>query len=156
MKLKIVGKPVALCSIDMKKFKVDYKKKLDLKNSIKNNFKVLDKGKFDEETLFKSIHLRMDWGKILDLINDIDKDKMEIRFFKCEFKDKVELTPDLVSKDGRLFVFKQEVKEGVDVIMINSFLNGHDYNIKSYLDSTTFNYGKIKWQRLVEYGGGKD
>lgn len=151
MKLKIVGKPVALCRINMKQFKLDFKKTLDLKNSIKINFKVLDKGEYNEEDMFRYVYFGLDWGRILDLINEIDKDEMEIRFFKCEFKDKIELTPDLVSEDGRLFVFRQEVKEGIDTIMVNSFMNSPDFDISSYLKTTTFNYGKIRWRRLMEY-----
>src|SRR3990167_1082313 len=146
MKLRIVGDMLASCKINMKQFRIDYGKTLDLKNSIRNNFKVLAKGNLDEERLFKSVHLGLDWGRILDLINKIDKDEMEIRFFKCEFEDKVEMFPDLVSEDGRLFVFRQEVRRGEDIIMINSFMNSPDFDMRSYLNSTTFNYGFTRWK----------
>ncbi len=151
MEIKIIGDVVAACRINMKQFRVDYGKTLDLKNSIRNNFKVLKSGNLEEEKLFKSVHLGLDWGRILDLINVIDKDEMEIRFFKCEFRDKVEFYPDLVSEDGRLFVFRQEIKEGQDIMMVNSFIGNPDFDIRSYLNSTTFNYGLIKWKPLVEW-----
>ncbi len=152
MKLEIIGDVLALCSINMKQFREDFRKTLDLKNSIKTNFKVIKEGEFKEEELFKYVYLGLNWGRILDLINEIDKDGMEIRFFKCKFGEKVELTPDLVSEDGRQFIFKQEVKEGEDIIMVNSFMNSPDFDISSYLNSTTFNYGKTNWKAFVDWG----
>ena len=151
MKLRIVGEMLAACKVNMKQFRVDYSRTLDLKESIRKNFKVLNKGKLDEERMFKSVHLGLDWGRILDLINKIDKDEMEIRFFKCEFEDKIEVFPDMVSEDGRLFVFKQNVRNGEDIIMVNSFVGSPDFDFRSYLNSTTFNYGFVKWKSVINW-----
>ena len=151
MKLKIVGKPLALCRIDMKQFRLHFSKTLDLRNSINANFEVVEKGRYTEEELFKYAYFGLNWGRILDLINEIDKDEMDIRYFKCEFEGKVEMTPDLVSEDGRLFMFRKEIKEGDDIIMINSFINSPDFDISSYLNSSTFNYGKVRWKPLMDY-----
>jgi len=156
MEIKIVGDMLASCKVNMKQFRIDYSRTLDLKESIGNNFKVLKSGNLDEEKLLKHVRLGLDWGRILDLVGEIDKDEMEVRFYKCEFKDKVEFYPDLVSEDGRLFVFRQEIKEGHDLIMVNSFISNPDFDIRSYLNSTTFNYGLVKWKPLVEWGGGEN
>ena len=154
MELKIVGDCLARAKVDMRKFKVEFKATLDLKESIRKNFSVIeskDQIVLNEDLLFGSVYSLLDWGRILDLVNSIDDDIMEIRFFACEFKDKTEVVPDMVSEDGRNFIFRQELKSGQEIIMINSFINSPDYDIASYLKTGYYNYGFVKWKPLVEW-----
>ena len=155
MELKIVGDCLARVKVNMRNFKIDYGNSLDLEESIRSNFSVIEikdrqfEGK--EELLFKSVYNLLDWGRLMDLMKGIDDDIMEVRFFTCEFKDKIEVVPDMVSDDGRNFIFKQELKAGTDVIMINSFVRSPDYDIASYLKSGYFNYGKIHWKPMMDW-----
>ena len=156
MQLNIIGDCLARVKVDMKNFKEDFKRTLDLEESIRKNFAVIENRKkemFKEEVLFKMVYNLLDWGRLLDLINEVDKDTMEVRFFSCEFTDKVEVAPDMVSADGRHFVFKQEMKSGTEIILINSFINSPDYDIASWLKSGYFNYGFKKWVPMVEWEG---
>mgnify|MGYP001600808637 FL=1 len=153
MELKITGDCLARVSVDMKKFKEDFRKTLDLKESIRKNFTIVEnkeKELLNEELLFRSVYNLLDWGRILELINDIDEDVMGVRFFSCEFREKAEVVPDMVSEDGRHFIFRQELKSGNDIIMINSFINSPDYDVASYLKSNYFNYGFKRWKPLVD------
>ena len=154
MKLRIIGDYLARVKVDMKKFKMEFGHTLDLKESIRKNFSIIeskDRELMNDELLFKSVYNLLDWGRILDLIKDVDKEFMEVRFYSCEFKDKVEVVPDMVSEDGRYFIFRQEMKSGTDVIMINSFVNSPDYDIASYLKAGYFNYGFKRWKALVDW-----
>ena len=151
MKLKIVGGCLARARVDMRGFKIKFGNTLNLKESIQKNFSVIDKGQFTEKLLFESVYNLLDWHRILDMINEVNEDFMEVRFFACEFEEKVEVVPDMVSEDGRNFIFRQELKSGKDVIMINSFVGSPDYDIASYLKSGYFNYGFVKWKPLVEW-----
>ena len=156
MNLHIIGDWLARVKVDMKNFKEDFKKTLCLEDSIRKNFTVIENRKremFKEEMLFKMVYNLLDWGRLLDLINEVDKDVMEVRFFSCEFTDKVEVAPHMVSADGRYFVFKQEMKSGTSIILINSFINSPDYDIASWLISGYFNYGFKGWMPMVEWEG---
>lgn len=152
MDFKIDGDVLALCIVDMKGFRDDFKRNLNLKDSIQANFKVVEKGMFDDTNLFKMVLYGLDWGTILSVIKEVEEDEMVIRFYKLRYVGKIEFTPDMVSQDGRHYLFKQEVKDGNDVIMINSFIKSPDFAIQSYLNYTTFNYGKVRWQPLGENG----
>lgn len=155
MEIKIVGDCLARVKVDMVGFKVDYISSLNLEESIRRNFSVIEikdkQFEGNKELLFKSVYNLLDWGRLLDLIKGIDKEIMEVRFFTCEFKDKIEIVPDMVSEDGRNFIFKQELKSGTDIIMINSFVNSPDYDVASYLKSSYFNYGKVHWKPMMDW-----
>jgi uncharacterized LabA/DUF88 family protein len=152
MKLRIVGDRLALAKVNMKQFKADFAMTLNREDSLKSNFEVIEKGNFDKEKLFKYVYLSLDWGRIIDFLHDSDKEEMLIKFYKMEFSDKVEWVPDLMSEDGREFIFKQEVKNGFDVFMINSFIPSPDFDIRSYLNSTSYNYGFRRWAPIVDLG----
>lgn len=150
MELKIVGDSLATVKVAMMGFKKDFKESLDLEKSLEKNFAVIDSGEIKPRMLFNLVHLCLDWSGIIELLPTVDDEFMEVRFFRCEFRGKIHVSPGVV-EEGRRFEFKEEKEDGEDIILVNSFVESPYYDLMSYLKCDYFEYGHKKWKPVVEW-----
>lgn len=150
MKLNIIGKHLAECSLNLVNLKRDMKATFNLEKSIKDNITVIKKGEFKEDKLKEYMFLGIDWATVLVCMYESMEEEMTVRFYPMKYKDKVEFKPKGVTTDSKEFVFDVETKEGIDVLMVNSFIAKPDFNIKNYFTMTTFNYGSTRWNPIID------
>ena len=142
-------KPMAEAKIDMVGFKRMYKQDLDLRKAITQNFIAVNKDKMSPDTMLQYAIYAVDWGLVLDRLNEIDKDEMVLKYVGIRFTDKTEYKPDIVKPTEGKIIIEPEIKDGEDIIIVNSYIGCFEFDIKQYLNWTTFNFGRKNWNTEV-------
>jgi hypothetical protein len=154
VKLKIIGEAYAEAAVNLTLFMDDFATHEDMEQAIKDNTTIVmnkHKDELNEEDLKTLVWGALDWGGLLDLIGDRERDIMLVRFFLVEYKDWIKLYPNEV-KHMREWDFLESNESGVATLLVQDLVPNPNFDLKSFIKEGQFTYAstekvKVGWRK---------
>lgn len=150
MKIKVEKEPEAITEFNIKKFKEDFQKSFDLEESVMKNLSIKS-SKESEETMKKFVYMGMDWGNFLMLYNEINKDSMEIKVYKCIIEGLTVYDPETINPYSEEIIFKDRLLDKkIEFLVMNTFNPRFEKHIEYMLANALIDYANINWQVILD------
>lgn len=143
--IEIVGKPIGEAVVDLDNFKKILSETWNMEKAVKDSTKITNLSNVKTEQFLDAIWLGLDWGKLIDVFNDINLDEMKVKCFRVRYKNWPRFKPGAVNRDARKFKLDVELKDGEDIMLIQSLRKDVSFAVKNLVDNMQFTYAKDKW-----------
>ena len=143
--IEIIEKPIGEAVVDLNKFREILSKSWNLERAVKDSAKITNLSVITTEEFLDSIWLGLDWGKLIGVFNDIKLNEMKVKCFKVRYRNWPMFKPGAISRDSRKFKLDVEMKDGEDIILIQSLRKDMSFAVKNLVDNMQFTYAKDKW-----------
>jgi len=152
MDLEIMNETVITGIIDVKNFKKQMYKNLDVMKALKSSLTInKNLTSHSEEEVFQALLWEIDWRGFFISLPHYSQEKIRIKFCPITYNKKIVYEPGSITTNRERIILEEKRVDGEGLILINNLVYDVHNTIDNWLGTNIYEYPKKEWKNYVEY-----